>query len=188
MGRSQVVLVKSEAPTEVALSSRMSAAAWDTYCDAVWDARLDAHLHALYLSRVRRWMGVLSMALQFVVVVGSGGAFFSALSKYGSGWIVATTLVVAACAAFLQLSGLVGRVTKVAMLEEAWAVRRSFWNDAFRMLLDRRYLGPISTLQEPEAALRRVEAELGIPEWSWYVRRVQEDVIRTDRLARGQVA
>lgn len=167
----------------------MTKEAWASYFGSVWEARLSAHLHARYFSRARRWMAWLSGILQLVVIVGSGTAFVSVISDFGGARLAAaTTLGVAIVAAILQVTALPARVQKAATLEEAWAVRCSFWDDALVMVQDSKYLGPLAALQAPEAALRRVEAELGIPQWRWYIASVQRELMRVDRYARAQIA
>ncbi len=187
--REPMVLVQPQAPTVVAVDREMGREAWQSYYQAIWAARLSAHLHARYFSRLRRLMGWLSALLQAVVIVGSGSAFASVASSYGGrDFVAASTLVVAITAVALQVTGLVGRVEKAAALEEAWAVRCSFWDDALVLVQDSRYLGTLSELQAPEAALRRVEAELGVPQVRWYIAKIQAELVRADPFASAQVA
>lgn len=189
MAEQGTVLVQPEPPTVVHLDATMEREEWASYHASIWEARLMAHLHARYFSRMSRWMGWASGFLQLVVIVGSGTAFLSVVSKFGGeGYTAVSTLVVTIAAAILQLSALPGRVQKAAVLEEAWAVRCNFWDDALVMVQGSKYLGPLSALQAPEAALRRVEADLRIPQVAWYIARIQRELMRVDRFARAQVA
>lgn len=184
----RAVLVQPAPAQPVALTSDMSRDAWAAYHAGIWDARLSAHLHARYFASMRRLLGGCSALLQTIVFFGSIGAAVTLIAEIDRIAPLVVSTLVGLSAGVLTITKLPAKVQKAASLEEAWSVRKSFWDDAWIQVQDSHYLGSIATLRAPEAALARLEADLGIWEWSWYTKRVMRTVERTDTYAKARFA
>lgn len=188
MAESSTVIVQPARAATVVVSEEMGRDAWAAYHRAIWTARLDAYMHARYFARANRWLGALSVCLQGTVLLGSASVLLTLLAKVDARVPIGVTIAVTIATAILQATGLVGRVQKATTLAEAWAVRCSFWDDAWIQVQDSKYLGDLVTLRAPESSLARVEAELGIPVLPGVLASTMRDIEKTDPFAKARLA
>lgn len=181
-----IVIVQPGPATPVPLEEPMTREGWNDYYEAIWASRLNARMHARYFAAARWWLAFASAVLQAVVFLGSAGAVGTLFAEWDPRIPTYVGLAVVVASGVLSGTGLPGRVQKAAGLAEAWDVRGAFWDDAWLQVRNSKYLGSIADLRAPEAALAKAEAELNIPEFTWYLKRVMTAVEASDVFAHRQ--
>jgi len=170
-----------EPPKPVDLLEEMTPAAWATYYRSVWDARLDMTLATEYFGRASRYMGGAETFLQWIVTLGSAGAVASLVAHATLPAGIVAGLA-ASCSAAIQVMQLKSRAANVAMIAEAAAARAAYWNEAFVMVRDGKYLGPFSKLHEPDRAIASAALAQRVPDVAWVQRRIMNAITKTDSI------
>lgn len=184
----KTLVVQSVArPTPRPIDQHLADEAWRDYQATIWNARLDARLHCTYFADVRRVLGSIRFALELVVTLGSAGAVATLLAGAHASVTTVVTVIVAVCAAVLQIASIADRTRNAAELVEAWNARARFWDDAWILVRSGHYLGPVSELFEHEENLAKIEEELGFPNWAWWQRRIQARIAATDEVVLASV-
>lgn len=182
------MVIDNGPPRPVDIEDPMTHEAWTQYHQRVWDARLRTHLHARYFSRVHRWLHLVAVVLETVATFGTGGAFATYTAGFDPAIFCVLSFAGAAAAAVLQGTKLAHKVEQANFLAQAWEARCAYWDDAFRRVTNSEYLGDLTDMERPELRLRDVEKKLWFLEWSWYVQRVQRQLLQRDPLARQRPA
>lgn len=143
----------TERPKPVDLDVALSDAAWDAYQNEVWSLRLDAQMQCRYWLRIRRALGVVFFCLQLVVTLSASGAVAAILLSAPKALALLVSLLAATCSLAIQVSKLPEKLRLAEKLVEAWAARASFWDEAWLLLLNGEYLGPLQELRAPEGRL-----------------------------------
>ena len=176
-------IVFSQLSPEAVEAPTLTPEAWKDYCARVWVARLDAHMHSRYFGMVRRRLGWIGVTLQLAITLGSAGAVASLLHFLPS-WVgVVVGLVAAFASAMLQITKLPEKVQQAGSLKEAWWVRSQFWDEAYNMIRNQQYLGPLPELTKEERPLVQLEEQLGFVGFKGSKERIMNETEKADVFA-----
>lgn len=127
--------------------------AWERYYLEVWNARLDAHMYALYYGKLRRGYSFVQHIVTFFVTLascGTVGVLLTTSWKEHAVWVGVATAVVAV---FQQVADLPERIRKLENLSTGWARRTRFWDNAWIEIGLGYYIGDLETLTLADAEL-----------------------------------